>query len=287
MKKLTIEFIRKQFEREGYKLLSDEYINAKAKLNYRCSNGHKHSISWANWQQGRRCPYCYGNVKLDIVLIHQSFESENYKLLTKIYKNAFQKLDYICPNGHRHFIKWNNWQQGDRCFYCFGKIKNTLLFVKNAFNKEDYVLLTNKYKNNRQKLECICPNGHEYKVSWRDWISGSRCFKCNNQFSKWEKEVGKFLRMSGIKIVENDRTKLINPNTNRFLELDIWFPQLNKAIECNGVYWHSKNGAIKNDRIKQQLCQQQRIDLLIITDKEWDIDIDKCKEKIKTFVTGV
>jgi len=165
MKKLTIEFIRKQFEREGYKLLSDEYINAKAKLNYRCSNGHKHSISWANWQQGRRCPYCYGNVKLDIVLIHQSFESENYKLLTKIYKNAFQKLDYICPNGHRHFIKWNNWQQGDRCFYCFGKIKNTLLFVKNAFNKEDYVLLTNKYKNNRQKLECICPNGHEYKVS--------------------------------------------------------------------------------------------------------------------------
>jgi len=93
--------------------------------------------------------------------------------------------------------------------------------------------------------------------------------------------------MSGIKIVENDRTKLINPNTNRFLELDIWFPQLNKAIECNGVYWHSKNGAIKNDRIKQQLCQQQRIDLLIITDKEWDIDIDKCKEKIKTFVTGV
>jgi hypothetical protein len=33
-KKLTIEFIREQFEKEGYTLLTKEYINNKQKLEY-------------------------------------------------------------------------------------------------------------------------------------------------------------------------------------------------------------------------------------------------------------
>jgi len=120
MKKLTIEFIKSRFEKEGYNLLSKEYINPYKKLNYICPNGHKHQISWSNWNHPKkyRCVYCVGNVRLTIDFIKKEFEKEGYKLLTKVYKNAHQKLDYICPKGHRHSIRWNDWQRGRRCSTC-------------------------------------------------------------------------------------------------------------------------------------------------------------------------
>ena len=58
MKKLTIGFVREQFEKEGYILLSNMYINSKTRLEYICPKEHKGSISWNNWQHGHRCPRC-------------------------------------------------------------------------------------------------------------------------------------------------------------------------------------------------------------------------------------
>jgi 5-methylcytosine-specific restriction endonuclease McrA len=58
MRKLTIDFVRKQFEKEGYILLSDVYVNSKTRLDYICPKKHKWYISWNNWQHGHRCPRC-------------------------------------------------------------------------------------------------------------------------------------------------------------------------------------------------------------------------------------
>ena len=58
MKKLTIEYIREKFKERGYTLLTEVYINSDQKLEYICSNGHKHEISWRNFGQGRGCPEC-------------------------------------------------------------------------------------------------------------------------------------------------------------------------------------------------------------------------------------
>ena len=57
-RKLTIEYVRKCFELDGYILLSTEYINNSSKLDYICSEGHKHSITWTDFNAGYRCPYC-------------------------------------------------------------------------------------------------------------------------------------------------------------------------------------------------------------------------------------
>ncbi len=59
MKTLTYEFVKDQFAKEGYKLLSEEYVNCGMKLDYICDRGHRHSISWASFQQGHRCRKCY------------------------------------------------------------------------------------------------------------------------------------------------------------------------------------------------------------------------------------
>jgi hypothetical protein len=177
-KKLTIEYIRSEFEKEGYTLLSEEYVN-KVKLNYRCDKGHEHSINWHNWQHRKRCPICYGkNIKLTIEFISGMLEKENYILLTKKYVNSRIKLDYVCSNGHEHSIKWNHWQRGDRCPYCSGNAKLTLDEIKFSFENAGYTLLSTEYINSKTKLDYRCPKGHEHSMTWGNWYTGNRCYTC-------------------------------------------------------------------------------------------------------------
>ena len=177
-KKLTYEFVKEQFEKEGYKLLEEKYINSKSKLKYKCEKGHYHSITWASWLNGSRCAYCANRPPIDINFINNLFNEEGYNLLTKEYKNAHQKLKYICPDGHKHYITWSNWNKGQRCAYCANVGKKALEFIKLEFSNEKYKLLTEFYRNSNQKLDYLCSNGHKNCISWRKWNSGRRCPTC-------------------------------------------------------------------------------------------------------------
>jgi len=118
--KLTYEFVKQSFESECYMLISKEYTNNKTKLDCKCANGHEHSIRWDNWKEGKRCPTCAGLTKPTLGQVKISFEKEGYTLLSTEYINNKTKLHYICPCKHEHSIRWNDWQQGQRCPTCAG-----------------------------------------------------------------------------------------------------------------------------------------------------------------------
>lgn len=71
-------------------------------------------------------------------------------------------------------------------------------------------------------------------------------------------------------------------------ELDVFFPERNFAIEFNGLYWHSFDGTkpeySKRHLDKHNLCLNQNIDLIQITDKEFnekrEIVLDIIKKKL-------
>lgn len=280
-KKLTYEFVRSQFENGGYDLLTTEYINCKQKLDYICPKGHRHSIIWNNWYSGRRCPYCAGRPPINISFVRSEFTKEGYILLTDKYINHRQKLEFVCPNGHKHSICWGNWKTGDRCSYCAGLTKKNVRFIKSEFAKEGYVLLTDKYENCKQKLSYICPNSHRHKIRWSEWQSGRRCPECVGIISKGEIEVKNFIESLGIKISSNDRNQIFNPNTGNGFELDIFMPNLNRAVEYNGIYWHKDK---TRDLLKQQLCKSKDIELLTIWENEWKMQTRVCKNKIMKFI---
>lgn len=117
-KKLTIKFVREQFEKEGYTLLTTEYVNNKGALKYICPKNHISTTVWSDWQQGYRCAECAGLKKLTIDFIREQFEKENCKLLTKVYTNSTYQLDYICPRGHYSKTTWHDWKTGYRCKTC-------------------------------------------------------------------------------------------------------------------------------------------------------------------------
>ncbi len=287
MKRFTYEFVKEKFEKEGYELLSKEYVNVCGKLRYKCPKVHEHYITWDNWQKGKRCSYCEGNARLTIEFVKLEFAKEDYILLTEEYMNAHQKLEYICPNGYIHSITWDKWQQGQRCSHCAGLIKKTIEFVRLGFEKEEYQLLTEEYVNCEQKLDYICPRGHKHNISWGEWAHNkNRCPYCVGKISKGEIEVRNFIKSLGIKVLANDRNQIFNPFTNYGLELDIFMPAFSKAIEYNGEYWHKNKDIGIRDLLKQQLCKSKGIDLLTIWDKEWLFNNNVCRNKIKKFVVG-
>lgn len=175
---MDINFVEKSFEDNGYTLLSKKYINAKTKMGYICPKEHRHSITWSDWKTGYRCPHCAGLAKLTLEQVRESFNKEDYTLLSKRYVNVYSKLEYRCPKGHEHAITWSGWKKGNRCLTCAGQIKPSLEFVIETFEKEGYTLLSKEYINSKTKLNYICPDNHKHSVSWCHWQEGIRCPTC-------------------------------------------------------------------------------------------------------------
>ena len=172
------EFVKSEFIKENYTPEFDEYINNKQKLDYICDKGHKHFSSWTKWQQGCRCPYCYGNAKHSTEFIKNEFIKENYIPEFDEYINAYTALDYTCPNKHKHSMTWHNWQKGARCPSCYGNVKLTYEFVKEQFSKVGKKLLETEYINSSTKMKYRCFNGQIHSISWDNLKDVKECNKC-------------------------------------------------------------------------------------------------------------
>lgn len=158
---------------------------------------------------------------------------------------------------------------------------HNIAFVKEYVEQYGYKLLSTSYTNNKAPIELECPRGHYWKTSLHNFKDyNARCFTCStryNRISKFETEVREFVnKVYSGKIIYNDRTIVFNSNTNRFLELDLYFPELNKAIECDGIYWHSTDIVSVRDRVKTKFCNDNDIDLLRINDDEWPSENCRC-----------
>ncbi len=179
--KITIEYVKAQFAKDGYVLLSDVYTKSKIKLNYICPKGHKHYVTWSDWKnKNSRCPHCSKKAKPNIDFIRETFKANNYILVSSVYVNCKSKLVYICNNGHRHSISWNNWKRGVRCPYCSGQAKHSIKTIRQSFKDRGYTLLSKEYKNSKTKLKYVCPEGHYHSISWNTWRQGQGCSSCGN-----------------------------------------------------------------------------------------------------------
>lgn len=107
-----------------------------------------------------------------------------------------------------------------------------------------------------------------------------RCPICFKRKSDFEFGVGDFIEQiySG-EIIKNDRTILDG------LELDLYFPDKNLAIECNGLYWHSEEmGKSKHYHLtKTNDCLKKGIRLIQIFEDEWMLN----KQVVKGLITSM
>lgn len=117
--------------------------------------------------------------------IYNYFKERNCKLLSTNYKNSSTKLQYVCKCGNIVTKTFNKFKYHNYCKECnFKNLQNKFSFdfkyVKEYIEKNNYILLSDKYINNREKLELKCPNDHIIYICFDKFKgSGRRCKKCH------------------------------------------------------------------------------------------------------------
>lgn len=283
----SYEYIKEQFNNKGYELLSTEYTKRSSKLDLKCPKGHVFQMTYGSFHNGRRCNVCANNQKLSYEQVKSFINNTGYSLLSNDYINNNELLSIECDKGHMFQMRYNAFHRGQRCPVCKGGIRLTYEHVKSQIEKEGYSLLSNNYKNALTPILLKCKNGHSFKMAYNCFQQGQRCPICSRTYSKAEKEIVNYIKiMYNGTIIENDRTQVINPLTGKNLELDIFLPECSKAIEYNGIYWHSLEYQRFKDELKIKQCKEKNIDLLVILEKDWMCDKESCLNQVKKFIEG-
>ena len=229
------------------------------------------------------CPYCFGNKVLegfnDIATtdpLEASFMiSPDPKTVSRGYKDFGE---FQCKNEPHTFkcrIR-DKFTHNISCPVCYGRVVDPEF---NAISLTDpYILDEWDYDRNTKTpdefvrgsnksvwLKCSKkPHSYQRTVYDRIYI-GLTCPECVK--SSGESELVSFVRniYSG-EIITSDRKK-IYPK-----ELDIFLPELNLAIEYNGVYYHSdlfKESSYHKDKL--DLCRAVGITLIQIWEDDWKL----------------
>ena len=151
-KKLTYEFIKKQFEKEGYTLLSKEYKNNITFLDCICNHGHVTKIQYKNFIIGCRCSICK-NTTLSNNFVKNIINNRGFKLVS-VYKNAYTKLHLICPKGHEYYYTFNNFKNSK-----FGGCKICKSISQRGSNNHNY-------KGGVKKLELPLYSTYAPQLEW-------------------------------------------------------------------------------------------------------------------------
>lgn len=97
---------------------SNEYINARTKLLFTCSQNHEWAQTFDLILSGKWCPYCAGNAKGTIEGMQEIAKSRKGKCLSSTYINSLTKLSWQCEKSHIWEASPSNIKAGSWCRIC-------------------------------------------------------------------------------------------------------------------------------------------------------------------------
>jgi very-short-patch-repair endonuclease/uncharacterized Zn-finger protein len=277
-----------------------------------CPKGHSYySVVSNRTKNSTSCPYCSGNKVGDdnnLEFLHPEIAKEwhptkNGKLTPRdITPNSTKRIWWLCSNGHSYDAKSNvRVSMKTNCPYCSGRRvgeDNNLEYVYPEIAKEWHPLKngnrkpTNYTSRSDTKVWWLCPNQHSYEAVIKNrTLNSSRCPYCSNQTSEPELRI-----LSELKVIFDE---VKNREKIDGVEVDIYIPEVNLAIEYDGKYWHKDNE--DSDIEKNKFLLSQDINLIRVREHplesltENDIvvrinrslektDLDKILKKIYPFV---
>lgn len=269
----TSSFIKEAKEVHGnlYDYSLVEYVKARVKVKIICK---KHGVFLQtpnHHKRGTGCPICGGSKRLDTkIFIKKSIEVHgtkyNYSLVK--YVNRVDKVKIICPEHGEFSQSPFDHYNGKGCNIC-GEVlssekqrKPLLDFIQESNLTHDfkYNYKYVKFNNLHDKITIMCPLHGSFTQRANGHLRGKGCRTCTVGASEGEKYLLRIIKkVYKGKVIENDRSLL------KTHELDVYLPDLNLAIEFNGIYWHSEKFKDKNYHYeKWEKCKDKGIKLIQI-----------------------
>ena len=295
----TKSFIEKARKIHGdkYDYSKVEYVNAYTKICIICPEHGEFYQTPHDHLKGASCPKC-GNIKRKegrllstdkFIEKAKKIHGDKYDYSKVNYVGTKDKICIICPEHGEFYQTPNAHLNGQGCPICGNKIvsekkkkeTSNLIsqFIEKHGDKYDYSKVN--YLGCDKFITIICPIHGEFRQRSHDHLYGHGCPKCGIRLSIAENEIYEYCK-SLYPLAEQSNRSMINP-----YELDIYIPEINVAIEYNGLLWHSeKYKDDKNYHLKKlNACKEKGIKLLQIFEDEYvnnkEIVFDKLKHILK------
>lgn len=246
------------------------------------------------------CPDCgyERSGKASASNIHEFIEKANivhnnkYDYSKTVYVTGDTDAIITCPI-HGDFPQKPKDHLRSGCYECgLNKISDFFKSNKDEFvskaiklhgDKYDYSKV--EYVNSSTKVTIICKNHNEpieFTQTPNKHLEGRGCPDCNPNTSKQEIEVVDFIASIYNGIIETSDRNILSGK-----ELDIFLPEINLAIEYNGLYWHSEVHKSNNYHIeKTKLCDKNGIRLIHIFEDEWLSKKDIVKSRLSSILNS-
>lgn len=129
---------------------------------------------------------------------------------------------------------------------------------------EEFVIKNQTFLTRQEGFRTICTNCNPLKKEW----------------SEGEKELLDYVKSIYSGEIEENSKGLINP-----YEIDIYLPEINIAIEYNGLFWHSDFNQPNNyHKMKSDMCKKKGVHLIHIFEDDWKYKQDICKSVLSNFI---
>jgi G:T-mismatch repair DNA endonuclease (very short patch repair protein) len=198
----------------------------------------------------------------------RSVHGDRYDYSQVKYVRTIDPVTIICVTHGAFTQKAADHLAGNGCQACAGIVKierDTFVQRSNEAHNSKYTY--GEFNGLRCKAEITCPVHGVFMQTAREHQAGHGCPDCAAEAttSSFEQEVAAWLSAQGIFFVRNTREPLHG------LEIDLFIPDQQIGIECQGAFWHSDN-KLPHARIhehKANIAEQQGIRLIYIWDFDW------------------
>lgn len=274
-KKLTIQEMRTIAKRKGGLCLSKKYVNSQTNLRWRCKEGHEWNGLPNNVKRGEWCPFCAGNVRLNIEILQARAKAKGGKCLSKKYVNAKTPILWECALGHKWKVASINVRKGTWCPICSIQIRSSkrkLTIEKMGLlaRAKGGICLSDIYVNSHTTLRWKCKEGHEWEAAADNIQHGTWCPYCSKGVT--ERICRKlFEYIFNEEFPKKKPSWLVNSRGSK-MELDGYCEKLGLAFEYQGEQHYGPHRMFQrtrgfkrqfeDDALKRKLCRLHKVILI-------------------------
>lgn len=211
----------------------------------------------------------------------REIHGDRYTYPEQLYRNGSSMMEVVCDRHGKFAQRASDHLAGSGCQQCYAesKVLGFEAFVANArrVHGDRYDYPEQSFEGSKSYVTVICKQHGAFQQLANTHTNGCGCPDCvdSSLTSKAEDEIASWLESLGERVVRNSR-RVIKP-----LEVDLWLPERNLAIEHDGLYWHSEAVKPNNYHAKKQgLADAAGVRLLQVLEDEW---IDH-REKVKAII---
>lgn len=261
--KLSIDEIKKRFEKLDCKLVSTEYRNIYTKLDFVCNKHLDKGIqqtSLRNVNRGLCCHFC-GNEnsrnsrKVPEEELKRMTENNGFIYVGNELTNGKRYIIYKCPKhlniGEQKTLVGTMRISKGNCPECLNRNKDTNKFVNELKSINNNIKILGEYVNSHKKIKCKCKIcGYEWYGQPNNLLSGEGCRKCS--------DIKNGLRCRNTEQWFIDKMKILHPNIQVLSKFTTMKAYVQCKCDIDGYSWSTTPDALINKKTGCPTCAYKR-----------------------------